>query len=133
MIVDDHLNMRVRQYIFLVVDTQFCIHNLILKDDWNNHSKYPKIIIAFHVLNHSSHIIKWSWDSKNHDNTFDFQIGPSDWKILQDQVFIVCMHLLGEADHVWLYVWLIIFNDFIINFKWILLRIQIQNTSKYDS
>ena len=40
------------------VDTQFCIHNLILEDDGNDHSKYPKIIIAFHTLNCSSHIIK---------------------------------------------------------------------------
>ena len=24
------------------VDTQFCTHNLILEDDWNNHFKYPK-------------------------------------------------------------------------------------------
>ena len=42
----------------LAVDTQFCTHNLTLEDDQNNHSKYPKIIIVFHALNHSSHIIK---------------------------------------------------------------------------
>ena len=114
MIVDDHLNTRVHQYIFLVVDTQFCIYNLILEDDWNDLSKYPKIMIAFHALNHSSHIIKWSWDSNNHDNTFDFQIRPSDRKISQNQVFMVCMHLLGEVDHVWLIE---------INFDWLIIKI----------
>ena len=97
-----------------VVDTQFCIYNLILEDDWNDLSKYPKIMIAFHALNHSSHIIKWSWDSNNHDNTFDFQIEPSDWKISQNQVFMVCMHLLGEVDHVWLIE---------INFDWSIIKI----------
>jgi len=40
------------------VDTQFCTHNLTLEDDQNNPSKYPKIIIAFHVLNHLINIIK---------------------------------------------------------------------------
>ena len=40
------------------VDTQFCTHNLTLRDDQNNHSKHSKIMIAFHSLSHSSHIIK---------------------------------------------------------------------------
>ena len=42
----------------LSVNTQFYTHNLTLGDDQNNHSKYPKIVIAFHALSHSSHIIK---------------------------------------------------------------------------
>ena len=40
------------------VNTQFRTHNLTLGDDQNNHSKYPKIMIAFHASSHSSHIIK---------------------------------------------------------------------------
>ena len=40
------------------IDTQFCTYNLTLEGEQNNHSKYPKIIITFHALNHSSHIIK---------------------------------------------------------------------------
>ena len=40
------------------INTQFCTHNLILEDDWNDRSMYPKIIITFHALNHPSHIIK---------------------------------------------------------------------------
>ena len=39
-------------------DTQFCTHNLILEDDWNDNSKCPKIIIALLALNHSSYNIK---------------------------------------------------------------------------
>ena len=39
-------------------DTQFYTHNLILEDDWNDNSKYPKIIIALLALNHSSYNIK---------------------------------------------------------------------------
>ena len=40
------------------VDTQFCTPNLTLGEDQNNHSKYPKIMIALHVSSDSSHIIK---------------------------------------------------------------------------
>ena len=41
-----------------IVDTQFCTHNLTLEVDQNNHSKYPKIMISFHALKHSSYNIK---------------------------------------------------------------------------
>ena len=40
------------------VNTQFCTHNLVMEDEQNDHFKYPKIITAFHALNHSLHIIK---------------------------------------------------------------------------
>ena len=39
------------------VDTQFRTNNLTLEDEQKNHSMYPKIKIALHILNHSSHNI----------------------------------------------------------------------------
>ena len=44
----------------------------------------------------------------------DSQIRLLDWKISQDQVFMVCMCLLGEANHVWLIK---------INFDWSIIKI----------
>ena len=41
-----------------IVDTRFCTHDLIKKDDWNDHPCTPKIMIALHALIHSLHIIK---------------------------------------------------------------------------
>ena len=61
--------------------------------DWP--SMYPKIMIALHALIHSLHIIKWSWDSNCRDSMPYSQIRPLDWKISQDQVFMVCIHCLG--------------------------------------
>ena len=40
------------------VDTRFCTHNLILKDDQNDHSYTQKIIVALHELLYLLHIIK---------------------------------------------------------------------------
>ena len=45
-------------YFINIVDTQFCTHNLTFEDNQNNHSEYPKIMVAFHVSNHSPYIIK---------------------------------------------------------------------------
>ena len=42
----------------VIVDTQFCTHNLIKVDNWNDHPCIPKIMITLHALIHSLHIIK---------------------------------------------------------------------------
>ena len=46
----------------ILVDTQFCTHNLILEDGQNDHSytqkKKKKIIVALNALNCPLHIIK---------------------------------------------------------------------------
>ena len=45
----------------------------------------------------------------------DSQIGPLDWKISQDQVFMVCMDCVGgEANYMWLIE---------INFDWLMIKI----------
>ena len=74
-----------------------------------------KIIVALHALIHSLHIIKWSRDSNCHDSMPYSQIGPLDWKISQDQVFMVCMDCVGgEANYMWLIE---------INFDWLMIKI----------
>ena len=40
------------------VDTRFCTHDLIKKNDWNDHPCTSKIMITLHALIHSLHIIK---------------------------------------------------------------------------
>ena len=117
-ILDDRLNTIFYLYISLVslslsVDTQLCIHNLILRDDQNNHFKYPKVMIAFHALRHSSHIIKWSWDS----NATICLASKSDCRIKRYYKIkfsqSACFHLDGTG-HKWL-------NE--INFDWLMIKI----------
>ena len=43
---------------YIIVDTQFCTHDLINENDWNDHLCTPKIMTALHALICSLHIIK---------------------------------------------------------------------------
>ena len=67
-------------------DTQFCTHDLIKENDWNDHSYTPKIMSASHALT-CVHSI-----SNGRDSMSSFQIKPSDRKISYDQVCMVSMH-----------------------------------------
>ena len=40
------------------VDIQFCTHDLIKEDDWNDYPCTQKIMIELHALIHSLHVIK---------------------------------------------------------------------------
>ena len=117
-ILDDHLNTTFYLYISLVslslsVDTQFRTHNLTFRDEQNNHSKYPKVMIAFHAVRHSSHIIKWSWDS-NATICLAFKL---DCRIKRYHKIkfsrSACIHL-DKTNHKWL-------NE--INFDWLMIKI----------
>ena len=47
-----------RPFLQVTVDTQFCTHDLIKENYWNDHSYTPKIMIVLHALTCSLHIIK---------------------------------------------------------------------------
>ena len=82
-------------YIYIYVDTKFCALNLILEDDWNDHSKYPKnykciscikLFITYHKNDLEIPTIV--------TNMSGSQIGPLNWKVSRDQVFTVWMHFI---------------------------------------
>ena len=82
-------------YIYIYVDTKFCALNLILEDDWNDHSKYPKnykciSCIKSFITYHKNDLEILTIVT----NMSGSQIGPLNWKVSRDQVFTVWMHFI---------------------------------------